>query len=443
VIGALQTLGSFVLVLGILVFVHELGHFLVAKALGIGVKVFSLGFGPRLLGFRRGGTDYRISLIPLGGYVRLQGDEADDERNGAPEEFLGRPKWQRFLVYVAGAAFNIVLAVLLTWFVLWQWGEPIVDSYPVVSQIAPGSNAERAGVQVGDRILEIAGQDALDENVELVEIYMSPDAVRTLVLERDGARVTAELETGSDATYRMGQPGWRLVRGPVEPPLVVGIVDGERASEAGLAIGDEVLSADDEESIDEIRLRALLAASPERDVRMRVRRDGETLSIVVRPADLEGKGRIGAVFYTRAARRDLGGLEALRSSLRRNWRYSGVLFTTLGKYFTRQISARAFSGPIEIAQFSRRAVMDMETFLSFLAFISLQLGILNLLPIPVLDGGHILILGVEGVMRRDLSDRVKERLLQAGLLLLLGFFGYIFFLDLDKIRAFEFLKNLF
>jgi len=428
----LETFGSFVLVLGILVFVHELGHFLAAKAFGIGVPVFSLGFGPRVVGFRRRETDYRLSAVPLGGYVRLTGDEADEHRAGRPEEFLSRPRWQRLVVYAAGAAFNIVLALALTWVALGVWGQVVTDRQPVVGQVVPGSGADRAGIRRGDVIVQIEGRDARDPRVELEEILMSPDVERSVRVERDGRTLDLRVQTGSDPRYRMGFPGWDLVRGDGGPPEIGVLVAGEPAALAGLRVGDRVIGADGQRPIDEVALRALLAASPDRPVHLVIERDGAEREIAVRPRSHEGQGRIGVQFFTEAPRRPLGVLEAGAEAVRVNLERSSILFVTLGKLFQREISVRAFSGPLEIARFSRAAVTGPETFLTFLAFISLQLGILNLLPIPVLDGGHIVILGLEALLRRDLSERVKERVMQVGLVFLVAFFGLIVTFDVIK-----------
>lgn len=428
----LETFGSFVLVLGILVFVHELGHFLAAKAFGIGVPVFSLGFGPRLVGFRRGETDYRLSAIPLGGYVRLKGDESDDHRAGRPDEFLSRPRWQRLVVYAAGAAFNVALAVALTWMTLATWGQVVTDRHPIVGQVVPGSGADRAGILRGDVILQIEGRDARDPRVELEEILMSPEVERAVRVERDGQTLDLRVPTGSDPRYRMGFPGWDLVRGAGGPPEVGVVVPGEPAALAGLAVGDRIVGADGSRPIEEVALRALLAASADRDVRLVVARAGVEREVTVRPRNHEGQGRIGVQFFTEAPRRSLGIVSAGAEAVRVNLERSSILFVTLGKLFQREISVRAFSGPLEIARFSRAAVTGPETFLTFLAFISLQLGILNLLPIPVLDGGHIVILTLEALLRRDLSDRVKERVMQVGLVFLVAFFGLIVTFDVIK-----------
>ena len=433
-IGFLEYAGSFILVLGPLVFVHELGHFLVAKWLGVRVKVFSIGFGPRLLGFRRGDTDYRVAAVPLGGYVRMAGDESDEERTGAADEFLSRPRFQRFLVYVAGAAFNVALALLLTWVALVTWGQTVVDAYPVVRLVEPGSLAAQAGFRQGDRILEIAGRDARNVDVEIEEIVMSPETAKSVVFERDGRRLETTVETGSEPRHHMGDPGWYLLRSE-ESPMVGDVLPGEPAARAGLRAGDRIVGAEGQEPIGEVRLRGLLKASPGVDLTLVVERDGVRVKVPIRPDDKEGEGRIGAVFYTPLPRRSIGAIDAIAESVRTNVEQSAMLFVVLEKLFRTEISLRAFSGPLEIAQFSRAAVGSLERFLTFLALLSLQLGILNLLPIPVLDGGHIVILTVEGVMRRELSDRVKERVMLAGLLFLLAFFGVILTFDVLKLGS--------
>lgn len=431
VVSVVQTLGSFLLVLGILVFVHELGHFLAAKMLGIGVRVFALGFGPRVVGFRRGETDYRIAGIPLGGYVKLAGDETDEHRTGSSEEFLSRPKMHRFIVFVAGAAFNIAFALIVTWIALMAYGQIVTDERPVVAVVAPGSNAERAGIEVGDRVLTIEGRDAIDPGVELDEIAMSPNTTKSVVVDRDGERIEIALDTGADPKYKLGFPGWDLVQSD-EPPLVGEITEGGAADRDGLLPGDRILSLDGVTGVDEARVRSTIAGSAELPLTLGVDRAGESLTVTVRPDRIDGVGKIGAYIVTPYPKRTLGAIEAIPAAFHENVERSSVLFKTLWRLVSGQISMRAMSGPIEIARFSRRAVTGGEQFLTFLAFISLQLGIINLLPIPVLDGGHILIIAVEGLLGRDLSERVKERVMIAGLVVLVGVFGVIFAFDILK-----------
>ena len=437
IVRFLQAVVAFLLVLAPLVFFHELGHFLVAKALRIGVPVFSLGFGPRLFGFRRRETDYRVSLVPLGGYVRLAGDESDEERSGKPEEFLSRPKHERLAVFVAGATFNLVLALLAMWLYFGLYGvEEVPERYPRVIAVAPASPAEHSGVLRGDTIVEIGGRDvkAAERFLEAydLEVRLAPNTVRRLLVERDGRRIELGLETGEDPELRHGAPGWALSW--VETPSIGSVVAGGAAERAGLVVGDRILAAGGVEAIDEVQLRELLERSPGRPIPLRVEREGRILELSVEPRDEGGKGRIGVAFQpAETVRRALSVTEAAMQSLRTNVQLSKTLFVVLKRLVTAELSLRTMSGPIGIAQVSRQALVSgFDAFLYLLGFFSLQLGILNLLPIPVLDGGHILILLVESVMRRDLSERLKERVMQAGLVFLVVFMSVILYLDVVK-----------
>ena len=433
-----QTLLSFILVLGILVFVHELGHFLVAKLFRIGVPVFSLGFGPRLFGFRRGETEYKVSAIPLGGYVRLAGDEADENRTGAPEEFGSRPRWQRFLVFVAGATFNILLAIASMTLTYTIWGKDDVvrlPAFPVVADVDPALEAAKAGVRAGDKVVAIGGKDARDPMTQQEEILLSPDQTKSVTIERDGAKQTLTMGTGRDVMYHLGWPGWRIVQEGNGPPRVDMVMGSSPASRAGLSRGDRIAGIEGRVPQGEIEIRAILERSAGKPVSMTIERDGVKRDLTVTPADEDGKGKIGVVFADgNRIHRDLGAGQAFVAACGWAVDTTRTVFQTLGKLVTAKISMRALSGPIEIARVSREAVRGAEPFFMLLALISLQLGILNLMPIPVLDGGHILILSLEGLLRRDFSDRVKERVMTAGFVFLLAFFGVVIFYDILKAR---------
>jgi regulator of sigma E protease len=436
-LNVLYTIFAFILVLAPLVFIHEFGHFLAAKILKIGVPVFSLGFGPRVAGIRRAETDYRLSLIPLGGYVRLAGDEADENRSGAPEEFLSRPKWQRFVVFVAGAVFNLILAFLATWLLFGVYGKDDISDYPVVRLLDDPSQAAAAGIQRGDKILAIGGTDlqgAAFLDTYTMEITLAPDTVKSLRVEREGRQFDVEMNTGSDPKYGIGDPGWFLSLGGSEPAVIQTVLPGEAAAEAGLKARDLILGAGGREPIGEIELRVLLLAAAEQEVEFKVEREGEILELTVVPRDRDGRGFIGVEFRPAdRSRIDLSVGEAAAEAWRLNLTQSKTLFVVLKRLITREVSLRTMSGPIGIAQVARQALeMGPEWFLRLLGFFSLQLGILNLLPIPVLDGGHILILGVESIMRRDLSEKVKERVMQAGFVFLLAFMSLIIYLDVVK-----------
>jgi regulator of sigma E protease len=434
-----QSLIAFLLVLGPLVFVHELGHFLAAKMLRIGVPVFSLGFGPRLFGFRRGGTDYRFSAIPLGGYVRLAGDEADENRRGLPEEFLSRPKWQRFVVFMAGATFNVVLALVVSWFLFSVYGVLEIvdpDNYPTVESVAPDSAAGRAGLQPGDRLLEIGGRGTGVDEYEAtfnLEIALAPHKTKSLRVERGGEQLVLEMEIEADPVAGHGTPpGWKLSWTRDKGPIITDVSEGSPAQVAGLRVGDRVLGVDEREPIDEADLRAWIAEHPERELAFKVLREGRELVVTVRPENHEGEGRIGVLLNV--THRDLSIWEAGSHAVRQNLSNSLLLFQVLKRMLTRELPLRSVSGPIGIAQVARNVLVESpRDFIYLLGFFSLQLGILNLLPIPVLDGGHILILAIEGIIRRDLSDRLKERVMQVGFVFLLAFMSVVIYLDILKL----------
>jgi len=436
ILNFLQTVLAFILVLAPLVFVHELGHFLAAKAFGIGVPVFSLGFGPRLWGFRRAETDYRLSLVPLGGYVRLAGDEADENRTGAPEEFLTRPKYQRFIVYVAGATFNIILAFLAMWLFFGAYGKQEV-AYPKVRWVLENSQAAQAGIAVGDRVIEVSGKDLVAEDANQVltmELLLAPNQEREIVLERDEKRITTTVFTGEDPKFKMGLLGWSLGSAD-EVPTIAEVISDSPAEAGGVLEGDVIVSAGGQEEISEFELRVMIEKAKDQTIELIVQREDARIPIVVTPRENDdGVARIGVSFVPfEAPRVALSVGQAAAESLRQNLVLSKTLFVVLKRLVTREVSVRSMSGPIGIAQVARSALSQgPRMFLYLMAFFSLQLGILNLLPIPVLDGGHILILFVEGLIRRELPEIVKERVMQAGFVFLLAFMGLIVVLDVVK-----------
>jgi len=435
ILNFLQIVFAFVLVLAPLVFIHEFGHFLAAKAFRIGVPVFSLGFGPRLWGFRRAETDYRLSLVPLGGYVRLAGDEADENRSGAPEEFLSRPKYQRFTVFIAGPLFNIILAFLVFWLFFGVYGKEEV-AYPVVRGLLPDSPAAQAGILAGDKLIEINGKDLIAEDYEQVislDVLLSPNQEREILLERGGQSMTVTMFTGEDPKFKMGLPGWDL-GSEGEVPTIQEVIRGSPAAAAGLRDGDVIVSAGGQDDIGQLELKMMIERAPNQAIDLVVVRSGDRIPLTVTPRETGGVGRIGVLFVrAERSRAPLSVGQAAAESLRQNLVLSKTLFVVLKRLVTREVSVRTMSGPIGIAQVARSAlVQGPRVFLYLIAFFSLQLGILNLLPIPILDGGHILILSIEGVIRRDLPEVVKERVMQAGFVFLLAFMGLIVVLDIVK-----------
>jgi regulator of sigma E protease len=427
---------AFLFVIGVLVFVHELGHFMAARRIGVRVLTFSLGFGPKLLKFTRGDTEYCVSAIPLGGYVKMAGENPDDQRTGSEDEFLSKTKWERFQVLIMGPAMNVILAIVVMTFVLYQGAE--VPSYeteqPVVGTVVEGSAAERVGIQVGDRIVRVA--DRAVETWEDVFLAVMPRADKEIevVVQNAAGERTLKVTPDSQTSFEMGDLGV----GPTMRPQIRAVTSGEPADLAGIQVGDVVEELEgDVLSSNELVER--INAHPGESLRLTVRRGERRQDIFVTPALKGDIGLIGVSLSPYEVRTiEPGFVEAFQLSLERNYEWSGLIFRTLIGLFTAETSPKQLVGPVGIAQLSGGAAeMGLVALMSLLSMISLNLGILNLLPIPVLDGGHIAILALEGVSRRDFSLRVKERLLLVGFVALMMLMVTVIYNDLTRISWIE------
>lgn len=401
---------AFVLVLGFLIFAHEAGHFFVAKLFRVRVLVFSFGFGRRLFGFRHGDTDYRVSLVPLGGYVRMAGDSPEENLEGADDEFLSKPKWQRFLILFAGPFMNIVIAIVFLAALAMVGTEQLVTK-PIVGEVLPNKPAAKAGLQTGDRIVSIKGEMVNDfDDVRLV-VSMNAGTPLPLVYVRNGETRTTTL-TPERENSEYGPVGRAGITYMIEP--VVGRVEaGSAAAAAGLRAGDRIVAAAGKPVRDMTEFAAAAREAQGKPITLKVQRDASTIDLRIAPPKDANDLTRGVVPQTKVLKLSL--LPALRYSVQENWKMLKYAMSALGRMFRTEGSVKELSGPINIARISgemlRRGWVQV---IGLMAMISLQLGVMNLLPIPVLDGGHILILMIEGIARRDLSIRVKERIQQFG-----------------------------
>jgi regulator of sigma E protease len=433
----LQTLISFLFVLGVLIFVHELGHFLVARRHGVRVLTFSLGFGPKILKVVRGETEYCISIIPLGGYVKMAGETPDDPRSGQPDEFLSKTKWQRFQILFAGPAMNILLAVALLAFVLSQGVrvKAYLEDPPVVAAVQSGSPAQRAGVMPGDRIQSVAGRDVSSwEELEIAIVTRRPDREFPLTLLRQGRPVSLTVMPVAQGRYEVADIGVL----PDTHPYVLSVVDGDRAEQAGLKANDVILSIDGETIATHAQLIEVISRNGGKSIEMRIRRGSDELTLKATPEQRGNRGMLG--FYLSDPYKSFkpGPLEAIRLSVVRNFENSGLIFRTIGGLFTGETSVRSFQGPVGIAQLSGESAEEgLVSLLALMAMLSINLGIINLMPVPVLDGGHIVIMALEGIARRDFSMQVKEKMLLAGFVVLMMLMVTVIYNDLTRISWIE------
>jgi regulator of sigma E protease len=416
---------SVIFVFGTVVIIHELGHFAAAKLLKIRVEAFAVGFGPRLFGFHKGDTDYKVCAIPLGGYVKMAGENPGEDLTGGVEEFLSRPKWQRFLVAVMGPLMNVLLAVfLLTGVFYHKFEEPAWLNEPVVvGIIETDSPGEKAGIQPGDRILAVNDKRDLSWDRFALEVATSANRQMTLEILRDGKVFRQTLTPELQGRHRGGYLGIFPFTPPFTSLGVKGVIKGKPAEAAGIQPGDKIIKVG---NIDLVRagkdLADVLRRTTGETVQLTILRGSEEFTISLQPYK-EGERRLIGIERDNTQKMTVKTLslgQAFQESISRNIQFTGLIFEILQRLFKREVSLRMLEGPIGIARQSGIAAKSGFSDLIFLmAAISLNLGIMNLLPIPVLDGGVIAIILLETVIRRDLSLPARERITQVGVVVLI------------------------
>jgi len=420
-----------------MILIHELGHFVAAKYFGIRVEVFSFGFGKRLWGFRKGETDYRISLLPFGGYVKMAGENPDETPTGRPDEFQAKPRWQRFVVALMGPAMNIVLAVvLLTGLFMYRYQKPAYQEGPAdIGWVEPDSPASSAGLAAGDRITRI--DDAQNPPWEDIELTVAANVGQPLAVdvERQGERLERTLTPRAEGRAELGYAGWS----PRLPAKLQAVEPGRPAAQAGLAAGDEIVALNGKPVLFWPAISEMLQKNEGKPIEVDYRRQGKQNSTTITPVlsaaegDPQQRWRIGVMFQNEMITRQLGPVEAFSQSLATNKKFALLIFEFVGKIFSREMSPRTLEGPIGIARLSGAAArQSLADLISLMAAISLNLGIFNLFPIPVLDGGLILLLLIEGTIRRDLNQKVKERIIQVGFAFLMLIAVFVIYNDIVK-----------
>ena len=428
----LTSLVAVVSVLGFMILIHEFGHYAVAKWLGVRVEVFSIGFGKRLIGFRRGDTDYRIAAIPLGGYVKMSGENPMDARSDDPAEFLNHSRWHRFMVAIAGPLMNIFLAIfLLTVVYMVHYEYPaVLDEPTVIGWVIKDTPAAKAGFQAGDKIVRIDGVENPNwEQVDTKEA-LSPGQPLDVTVNREGQLINKTITPEAYGVDQIGMAGWS----PKQPCVcITDLQAGMPAQKAGLKVGDEILALDGKPVPALAAMVASLKQTQDNPITLTVRRGGEIKAFTVRPVLSDKSYRIGVEsFPSKVTTLPLGA--ALRLSIQRNERASLMILELVKKMIERKMSIRTIEGPIRIGQAAGEAASrkGWTPLLELTAAISLNLGIFNLLPIPILDGGVIMFLLIEGLMGRDISLRIKERVYQAAFVFLVLFAVMVIYNDLMK-----------
>jgi regulator of sigma E protease len=398
-----MTLIYFLIVIGILVFVHEFGHFIMAKRAGVRVEKFSLGMGPKIFGFKKGDTEYVLSALPLGGYVKMAGENPDEEPTGATDEFQSKTVWQRAKIAATGPLTNIVLAFLVMPLVF------MVGTYTLgaarVGYVEKDSPAEQAGFQVGDIIERANGRSVVDWEKAEMQMAVNPDTDIAIVIERSGERKTLTLRPKLDPERKIGVSGLY----PDFPAEIGGVMKGLPAENAGIKINDKIVGVDGKTVYYWNQFSAAVKKSEGKQMTLTVERAGKPQQVTVTPVEKDGKYVIGVEPLMKLIFKQYGFLDSLRLGFSKTIEYIDLTFVTLRKLLTLDLSIKTLGGPVMIAQMSgKAAAAGLSSFLSLLAMISISLGILNLLPIPVLDGGLILFLIIEAIRKKPLARRTME-----------------------------------
>ena len=421
-----------VAVLGFMILIHEFGHYAVAKWLGVRVEQFAIGFGKRLVGFRKGETDYRINAIPLGGYVKMSGENPMDERTDDPREFLNHSRWHRFLIAIAGPTMNILLAiVLLTTVYMMHYEYPAVYDEPtVIGWVFKDTAASKAGLQAGDRITQIDGEaNPTWKQVDMKE-WLNPNQPLDVVIDRNGQSFERTITPVPSGLDQIGYAGWA----PKEKNVVITDLQPDMPAEkAGLKEGDQIIALNGQPVPALAAMVEELEVTKEKPIALTVIRDGQQKTFTVQPVLTEKRYRIG-IGSIQTKVKTLPFAEALSLSLHENRQNALLILELVKKMAQRKISMRSIEGPIRIGQAAGEAARSKgwTPLMGLTAAISLNLGIVNLLPIPILDGGVILFLLIEGLMRRDISMSIKERVYQAAFVFLVLFAVMVIFNDLTK-----------
>jgi regulator of sigma E protease len=434
----LQNIWWYLVLIGVMILIHELGHYMAARLFDVKVETFSFGFGPRLFGFRHGDTDFRFSAILFGGYVKMAGDQPAEDTAADPRNLLAKPRWQRLIITLAGPAINVVLAiVLLAGLFMVHYTRIPTPRDPVVGFVIPEDGAAKAGIKEGDRVVQVDNVVHPNwEDIALKEIASARQPMQIWVM-RDGQQLHVAATPSLDEKQGVGYLGWM----PEMDVQVAGYVSGiDAAQRAGLVKGDILVSVNGKPLRATASLHEVMKETDGHPVVVVYARNGQQHSVTITPVkrDADGTGHerwmLGVAIEPRIEITKLPLNEALYESCRRNFQMAQLLFKFIERMAERRMSPKSLQGPIGIAQMSGDAAREgAASFFELMSGVSLQLAIFNLVPIPILDGGTILMLLIEMLLRRDLDLKVKEAVVKVGFVFLMVVVVFVIYNDISKI----------
>lgn len=442
-INFLGTLLAFVIVFFVVTFIHEFGHFIMARRFGVRVDAFSFGIGPRIFGVKNGkltfgkepegpGTDYRLSLVPVICYVKLLGEAMyEKDRPLAPDDLMAKTRGRRFVIMGMGSFMNILLAVALVT-VINIAGTSVAeyfDEKPVIGHIESGSPAEKAGLRIDDEIVRVAGREVKTWTDVQIAVGSNPDRLVKLEIRRDGEILPVDLQTESVTEYKMGYAGFQAkILTQVQM-----VVPGSPAEKAGLK-GKDVILAIDGRPVYFYQFLDLIKSSAGRELSLTVDRDGRTLTIPITPRKEGDIGKIGIAQVPKSVVKKYALFAAIGASLKENMGNVTLVVRVIRGLFTGETPASQLGGPVAIADFSYAALrLGLIPLLGWIAVLSLQLGVINLvLPIPVADGFQMAVLVLEAVFRKDLGPKLRMVLMTIGWVLMLLLTVFVILNDFAK-----------
>lgn len=430
----LQPVFWVVILLGVMILIHELGHFWAALAVGIKVETFSIGFGPRLFGFKRGDTDFRFSAILFGGYVRMLGEQPGDAQASDPRSFQSKARWQRAVVVFAGPLMNVLLAIaLVTGLYMYAFPKEVDTTDPTITSLAPNSAAAAAGLQSGDKIIEINGKQHPNWDYVMTQEALNANHPIPVVVLRNGHQISATVTPRMDPKQGIGDAGWNG-----DLAVQVGDVQANSpAQAAGLQSGDTFVKVNGKPVVSTTTIREAVFHSDGKPVQFQIMRHGEAheISVAAKPTgDSKTPWLIGITFRLPVQFVKLGPGAAFVESLRFNRQNALMWVQVLQSLIERRVSTKSVAGPIGMAQMSSEAAQHGAwDYLFLMAIVSLQLAMLNLLPIPILDGGTLLMLVIEMLMQREMSLQLKENIFKLGFVFLMMVVVFVIYNDISRI----------